>query len=287
MAAWSEVKAPLLALARRVRNLDHEPRRLWRSWVGLVNHNVPGAARVGGLACAAHVGTCLAASCFRGKSLPFDDASRSGIGQWFELASLGASASREQRGRRPFLSDGSRPLPATPCLHCRCDGWGVFLRCKWISISGCRASSSSTCPAPGDAERDAVQFRLRGRTCDQAIWSSSWSMDGGQNVGGYKKEGLRLPATLARMRWKAGIMTLPGVGASVPGSPKVGERPRICHVAAKAARVRSGLRASNRDCGPREDPEGYASSAQTGLEAPGGLGRLRDGSRNPADPRRG
>jgi pimeloyl-ACP methyl ester carboxylesterase len=84
MAAWSGVKAPLLALHGEFDWImsagDME------IMVGLVNHNLPGGAEMVEMPATGHTFEHYASqeAAFKGKSLPFDDRVAQRITQWFE-----------------------------------------------------------------------------------------------------------------------------------------------------------------------------------------------------------
>jgi pimeloyl-ACP methyl ester carboxylesterase len=84
MAAWSGVKAPLLALHGEFDWIMS--RGDLEIAVGLVNHNVPGSAELVDLPATGHTFEHYASqkSAFEGKTLPFDDRVAQRIGQWFE-----------------------------------------------------------------------------------------------------------------------------------------------------------------------------------------------------------
>jgi pimeloyl-ACP methyl ester carboxylesterase len=84
MAAWSEVKAPLLALHGEFDWIMS--RGDLEIMVGLVNHNVPGTAEMVEIPATGHTFEHYASqeAAFEGKLLPFDDRVAQRIGQWFE-----------------------------------------------------------------------------------------------------------------------------------------------------------------------------------------------------------
>ncbi|HWS61850.1 MAG TPA: alpha/beta hydrolase [Steroidobacteraceae bacterium] len=84
MAAWSGVKAPLLALHGEFDWIMS--RGDLEIMVGLVNHNVPGAAEMVELPATGHTFEHYVSpeAAFAGKLLPFDDRVAGRIGQWFE-----------------------------------------------------------------------------------------------------------------------------------------------------------------------------------------------------------
>jgi len=84
MAAWSGVKAPLLALHGEFDWIMS--RGDLEIMVGLVNHNVPGAAELVDMPATGHTFEHYASQegAFEGRSQPFDDRVAQRIGQWFE-----------------------------------------------------------------------------------------------------------------------------------------------------------------------------------------------------------
>jgi len=84
MAAWSGVKAPLLALHGEFDWIMS--RGDLEIMVGLVNHKVPGTAEMVEIPATGHTFEHYASqeAAFEGKLLPFDDRVAQRIGQWFE-----------------------------------------------------------------------------------------------------------------------------------------------------------------------------------------------------------